>query len=101
MVEELLARKAEIEALCKRYGVKRLDVFGSAARGDFDEKSSDYDFLVTFGDVPRSGFSDPYFKLLYALEELLGREVHLVEEPGQRERFLVEANRDRKSLYAA
>jgi predicted nucleotidyltransferase len=36
--------------LCRRYGVRRLDVFGSAARGaDFDVATSDVDFLVQFG----------------------------------------------------
>jgi len=36
--------------LCEKYHVKRLDVFGSAARGDFD-KSSDIDFLVEFDSL--------------------------------------------------
>ena len=39
-------REALID-LCQKYHVKRLDVFGSAARGDF-VKSSDIDFLVEF-----------------------------------------------------
>ncbi len=39
-------REALID-LCQKYHVERLDVFGSAARGDF-EKSSDIDFLVEF-----------------------------------------------------
>ena len=34
--------------LCKKYGVAELDVFGSAAAEDFDEQSSDIDFLVEF-----------------------------------------------------
>jgi len=42
-------RKALID-LCQKYHVKRLDVFGSAARGDF-EKSSDIDFLVEFDSL--------------------------------------------------
>jgi predicted nucleotidyltransferase len=40
---------SEIAALCRRYGVRRLEVFGSAARGiDFDPATSDADFLVEF-----------------------------------------------------
>jgi predicted nucleotidyltransferase len=35
-------------ALCRKYRVKRLDAFGSAIRGDFDERSSDVDLLVEF-----------------------------------------------------
>ena len=41
---------ADIAALCRRYHVRHLEVFGSAARGvDFDMASSDADFLVEFG----------------------------------------------------
>ena len=42
-------KKDELAELCRRYGVARLEVFGSAARGtDFDPQSSDADFLVAF-----------------------------------------------------
>jgi uncharacterized protein len=41
-------RRAEIAELCRRFRVRRLDVFGSAARGgDFDPARSDVDLLVT------------------------------------------------------
>ncbi len=40
--------RAAIEELCRRYGVTKLDVFGSATREDFDEARSDVDFLVEF-----------------------------------------------------
>ncbi len=37
-------RRADLGALCRRHGVARLEVFGSAARGaDFDPASSDAD----------------------------------------------------------
>jgi predicted nucleotidyltransferase len=101
MVEELLARKAEIEALCRKHSVRRLDVFGSAARGDFDPARSDFDFLVIFEPVERKGFDDVYFRLLMELETLLGREVHLVEEKCQDADFMKFANRNRELLYAA
>ncbi len=42
-------KKDELAELCRRYGVARLEVFGSAARGtDFDPQSSDADLLVEF-----------------------------------------------------
>ena len=72
-------KSAELADLCRRYGVARLDVFGSAARGEgYDPARSDVDFLVTFTPAARddlAGFSD--FK--DALEELFGRPVDLVE----------------------
>jgi len=74
----LTARSEAIAALCRRYGVARLEVFGSAARGhDFDPARSDADFLVDFGEqsITLGAFVD--FK--EALEALVGRPVDLVE----------------------
>ena len=71
--------RSEIADLCRRYGVRQLEVFGSAARGtDFDPATSDADFLVTFtaeANHDLAGFAD--FK--DALEALLGRPVDLVD----------------------
>jgi uncharacterized protein len=81
-------RRADLGALCRRHGVARLEVFGSAARGgDFEPLRSDADFLVTFESAARDdllAFAD--FK--DALETLLGRPVDLVE------REAVEASRN-------
>lgn len=64
--------------ICRRHGVTRLEIFGSAARGDFDPARSDTDFLVTFQPAVRNdiGVLDD---LKESLEELLGRPVDLVE----------------------
>ncbi len=78
MHSSLIARTEAIAALCRKYGVVRLEVFGSAARGhDFDPAHSDADFLVDFGEqsIGMGAFLD--FK--EALEALLGRSVDLVE----------------------
>ena len=48
MISLVADRSDEIAALCRRHQVQRLDLFGSAATGDFDPESSDLDFLVTF-----------------------------------------------------
>lgn len=61
--------------LCRRYRVRHLDLFGSAADGRFDPARSDLDFLVTFEDV---GSWDVYFGLQEGLVELFGRGVDLV-----------------------
>ena len=81
--------RAEIALLCNRYGVRQLEVFGSAARGtDFDPDRSDADFLVDF--VPDSGLPplQQYFGFAEELERLLGRPVDLVE------RDMIEASRN-------
>jgi predicted nucleotidyltransferase len=70
----------EISALCRRYGVRRLDVFGSAARGaDFDEAESDADFLVEFASGSHMGPLTQFVGLADDLQALLGRPVDLVE----------------------
>lgn len=40
-----------IAGLCRAYGVKRLDLFGSAATGSFEPGRSDVDLLADFGDM--------------------------------------------------
>jgi len=68
----------EIDELCERYGVARLELFGSAATPEFGE-ASDVDFIVKFAD--RSpGYADRYLDFAEALEGLLGRRVDLVTE---------------------
>ena len=55
MHAEILRHRDTLVALCRRHGVARLDVFGSAARGvDFDPARSDVDLLVEFApSTPR------------------------------------------------
>ena len=67
-----------ITELCRRFGVRRLDLFGSAATGRFDPERSDLDFLVEFGEPRTYGLKGTYFQLLAALEELFRRKVDLV-----------------------
>lgn len=69
----------EIAELCETYGVERLELFGSGARGDFNENPSDLDFIVRFAD--RSpGYADRYLDFAWALESLFEQEVDLVTE---------------------
>jgi uncharacterized protein len=69
-----------VRALCVRFDVRRLDLFGSAATGRFDPARSDLDFLVEFDKPPSGGFSNGYFGLLEQLEALFHRKVDLVTE---------------------
>ncbi len=73
-------RRAEIAALCERYGVERLDLFGSAAGEGFDPETSDLDFVVSFERRDPPALFDRYFGLEEDLEALFGREVDLVME---------------------
>ena len=48
MIEDVELRRGELEALCRRFGVGRLEIFGSAAAGRFQTETSDLDFMVEF-----------------------------------------------------
>ena len=73
--------RSGIAAICQRYGIQRLEVFGSAARADdFDPAHSDADFLVEFASGVQPGLN-AIFGAKADLEALLGRGVDLVE-PG-------------------
>lgn len=88
MHTEILRHKDAIGALCRRYGVARLDVFGSAARGkDFDPGRSDIDLLVEFAPDARGSIA-ALFDFEEAAAEVFARPVDLVE------RAAVEASRN-------
>lgn len=94
--------RAGITAICQRYRIQRLEVFGSAARADdFDPASSDADFLVEFAPDVQPGL-DSLFGAKEALENLLGRGVDLVEPGAMRNPYvLASINRNREAVYAA
>src|SRR5262249_18085240 len=69
----------QIAALCVKYKVLRLELFGSAARGDADAAHSDFDFFVEFEDLGWQGSFKRYMGLKLDLEDLLERPVDLVE----------------------
>jgi predicted nucleotidyltransferase len=96
-------RRADIALLCRRYGVRQLEVFGSAARAaDFDPVTSDADFLVDFQSGGDLGPLEQFFGLADALARLLGRPVDLVERGAVRNPFILAAiNRAREVVYAA
>lgn len=74
-------KKAEIEAVCRRYRVARLEVFGSAARStDFDPENSDADFLVEYQPPLLPGLAKRRLGLSADLKTVLGRQVDLTRK---------------------
>ncbi len=96
-------RRAEVADLCERYGVKRLDLFGSAAGDGFDPEASDLDFVVSFERRDPPELFDRYFGLKEDLEGLFGRGVDLVTEGAllKDPDFAEGISGERVSLYAA
>ncbi len=60
MIAEISSHREELQQLCRRFHVRRLDLFGSATGQEFDPARSDLDFLVEFDSPPaatRTSFS--------------------------------------------
>jgi uncharacterized protein len=95
-------RLAEVRRLCRRFGVRRLEVFGSSTGGDFDPARSDVDFLVEFErDLPARAL-DTYFGLKEGLEALFGRPVDLVMSGAVENPYLRHGiEQSRETIYAA
>ncbi len=80
---------ARIAALCRRFNVRRLELFGSAATGRFDPERSDVDLLVEFAPMPPAAYAAAYFGLSEALEAACGRPVDLVSEAALANPYLI------------
>jgi predicted nucleotidyltransferase len=103
MLTLLEEKLPELEQLCKLYGVKRLEVVGSAAREvDFDPARSDVDFLVDFEPGRLPATLKGYFGFREALENIVGRPVDLVMLDAVRNPYLkASLESSRRLLYAA
>ena len=100
LAQPLIDHHDEIVALCRAYGVERLEVFGSAADGRFDAQRSDFDFIVSFAEDADRTVADRYFGLADALEALLGRRVDLLTSQPIRNPYLRRAvDASRRDLY--
>ena len=95
--------RSAILALCREYGVDRLEVFGSAATDAFEPGRSDIDFLVSY--PPGYDFGPwlaRYQDLEADLATLLGIDVDLVMTSALRNRrFAEEAAKTRTVIYDA
>ena len=101
MLLDIEPRPADVEGLCRRFGVHHLEVFGSAATSVFQDTTSDLDFLVKF-ENPGRGIADRFFGLQESLQALFGRPVDLVVEPAMKNPYFRESvDKTRALLYAA
>jgi predicted nucleotidyltransferase len=104
MIELVQHRMETIRSLCRKYNVRQLEVFGSAADSSaFDPDRSDIDFIISFkSGVDLGPWLTSYFDLQRELEEALGRPVELVMETALRNPlFCREADKTRQVIYAA
>ena len=91
----------EIRLLCKKNRVKSLHVFGSVLTDRFTDKS-DIDLIVDIDSIDPLEYSDFYFNLKFALEELLRREIDLLESRALKNPYLIDnINQSKTLLYAS
>jgi uncharacterized protein len=92
----------QVAELCRSVGVRKLEAFGSVVRGDFDENTSDLDFLVEMQEVPALVYGRAYFKLKDGLEALFGRSVDLLTIKSLTNPYLQKRiSEEKRAVYAA
>jgi len=102
MISLIESHRPDVAALCGRFGVRSLDVFGSAADGRFDSARSDIDFLVDFNEDDSGSLFHRYFGLQESLEQLFGRKIDLVSANALSNPYFIDAvNQSRQSVYAS
>jgi len=87
-----------LREVCQRYGVVRLDVFGSSARGTAGP-GSDIDLLYTLAPGARLGWDIE--DLASDLEAVLGRPVDLVSRRALNARIRDQVLQEAQPFYAA
>lgn len=102
MVSPIDRYRAEIEELCQRYHLRKLEMFGSAASGEFDPETSDIDFLVMFEELEPGVYADAYLGFYESLTALFDRRIVLVSATAITNPYFLESiRRNRETLYAA
>lgn len=102
MIPVLEPFRPQIEALCRRYHVALLEVFGSVLGAKSLDDCRDVDLLVTFAPMSAGDHADCYFGLWEGVASVLGKRVDLVEAPAIRNpHFQQEVDQTRRPLYAA
>lgn len=100
MIEpELVIPQDKLEAICARYAIHELAIFGSAVTVSF-RPESDVDLLVEFKPEAHVGFL-MLSRLQRELSSLLNRQVDLVPKKGLKDHIKKEVLTSAKVLYAA
>ena len=87
----------EVRALCEKYSVRKLTIFGSAVKGTFDPEKSDIDLLVEFEEDAALSFAS-LFGFENAVAELVGIDVDVVINAKFRNPYFQEAVDESREL---
>ena len=92
----------ELTELCRRFNVKRLEIFGSTTTHAFRTESSDFDFIVDFGGQPLGPWGGLFLDFANVLEALFGRHVDLIMPQSIRNPYFRQAvDASRQVIYEA
>ena len=89
--------REDLAALCRARGVRKLSLFGSVLRDDFDPTRSDVDVLVEY--LPGRHLGTRHFDFQDELAGLLGRKVDLCTPPMLSGFFRKDALADAMAVY--
>ena len=92
----------KIVALCKKYKVAKLWVFGSILTPRFND-DSDVDFLVDFDEkhIELLEYADNFFNFIHEIEAVVGRRVDMVVNKSIKNRFFrAEVDETKKLLWS-
>jgi uncharacterized protein len=102
MLDVIIHKAHAISAICRRFDVRLLEVFGSAARESGDAAVGDIDFAVSFNQIDRRDAFGQFFDLKKELSSLLGKPVDLVEISAVRNPYVRKTiEEDKKLVFAA
>ena len=100
MIALIEEQRPALAELCRNYRVARLDLFGSAVKGEYEPATSDLDFIVRFADRTPGTYLARYLDFAEALERLFGCPVDLLTERSIRNPiFRAEIEATRQTLY--
>ena len=89
MQDVILAKREEIAELCRKHHVRRLSVFGTAARDDFNPATSDVDIIVELEEIGSDIYFDNKTSFLESLGSLFGRSIDLLTWKSVRNPYLL------------
>ena len=99
MIDVITNNLEAIGELCRRYGVRKLEVFGSAATGEFDPETSDIDLIYEFMDTS-TRLIDRFLAFADDLEVVFGRHVDLIPNRNfENPYFRYAVNKSRVIIY--
>ena len=96
-MNELEKYNTDISKLCATHNVKSLYVFGSVLTDKFNA-NSDIDFIVNFNPVDLNDYADNYYDLKLSLQDILHRDIDLLEEQAIKNPYFLQAISNQRQL---